>query len=390
MTTYDWIVIGGGVAGSALAYELAKTGSSVVLLERSAAPTNGTRYSYGGIAYWSGNTSLTQQLCQEGIEIHRQLSDELEGDTQFRELNLVLVIEPGEDVEAIAQSYRSCWIPPQPISVEFACELEPLLNPAALGGALHTAHGHVSPEATTLAYQRAFQRLGGEIRLVQATGFGREGDRVTGVTTPEGKLTAAGVIVSAGGWTRTLLRQAGLSARVYFSQAELIETPLNTPTQIHTLIMPAALKRFEQEAAAGAADARWNQPNQEVVPPILDEGVIQFKDGRIRIGQITRMISSLEPEVDAAASEAALRRAVGRFLPSLKDVPGTWSRCPVAFSGDRLPLIGPVPGAEGIHLFSGFSNPFAIMPPLARRYARHLVKQPDPLLESLNPGRFEA
>ncbi len=390
MTTYDWIVVGGGVAGSALAYELAKLGSSVLLLEQFAAPTNGTRYSYGGIAYWSGNTSLTQQLCQEGIEIHRQLSDELEGDTQFRELNLILVIEPGEDVGAIAQSYRSCWIPPQPISVEFACELEPLLHPAALGGALHTAHGHVSPEATTLAYQQAFQRLGGQMRLAQATGFVREGDRTTGVMTSEGTLSAAGVIVSAGAWTRSLLRQAGLSARIYFSQAELIETPLDTPIQMHTLVMPAALKRFDQEAAASAADALWDQPGQEVVPPILDEGVIQFKDGRIRIGQVTRMISSLEPEVDAAASEAALRQAVGRFLPSLKDVPGTWRRCPVAFSGDRLPLIGPVPGAEGMYLFSGFSNPFALMPPLARRYARHLVQQPDPLLEGLSPGRFGA
>lgn len=390
MTTHDWIVVGGGVAGSALAYELKKTGSSVVLLERFATPINGTRYSYGGIAYWSGSTPLTQQLCQESIEIHRQLSDELEADTQFRELDLVLVIEPGEDVGAIAQTYRSCWIPPQPISVEFACELEPLLDPAALGGALHTTHGHVSPEATTLAYQHAFQRLGGDLRLAQVTGFIREGDRITGVTTPEGTLSAAGVIVSAGGWSRELLQQAGLPVPVYFSQAELIETPLGTPIQMQTLIMPAVLKRFEQEAAAGAAEALWDKPGQEIVPPVLDEGVIQLKDGRIRIGQVTRMINNLEPEVDAAASEASLRQSVGRFLPSLKDVPGTWSRCPVAFSGDRLPLVGPVPGAAGIHLFSGFSNPFALMPPLARRYAHHLTGQPDPLVEELSPRRFGA
>ncbi|RMF62918.1 MAG: FAD-binding oxidoreductase [Cyanobacteria bacterium J069] len=100
------------------------------------------------------------------------------------------------------------------------------------------------------------------------------------------------------------------------------------------------------------------------------------------------MISSLEPSVDAAASETNLRQAVGRFLPSLKDAPGTWSRCPVAFTGDRLPLVGPVPGAEGIYLFSGFSNPFALMPPLARRYAHHLTGQADPLLAGVSPARF--
>ncbi|GAB4142715.1 MAG: hypothetical protein Fur0046_19410 [Cyanobacteria bacterium J069] len=388
MTTYDWIVVGGGVAGSALAYELTKTGCSVLLVEQFAEPANGTRYSYGGIAYWSGNTPLAQQLCQEGIEIHRQLSDELEADTQFRELDLVLVVEPGQDVEAIAQSYKSCWIPPQPISTEFACELEPLLNPAALGGALHTTHGHVSPEGTTLAYQQAFRRRGGEVLLAEVTGFVREGDRILGVTTSAGPLSAAGVIVSAGGWSRNLLKQAGLPVRIYFSWAELIETPPASPTQIRTIMMPAALKRFEQEAAAGAEDAAWDLPEQEVVSPILDEGVIQFQDGRIRIGQVTRMISSLEPSVDAAASETNLRQAVGRFLPSLKDAPGTWSRCPVAFTGDRLPLVGPVPGAEGIYLFSGFSNPFALMPPLARRYAHHLTGQADPLLAGVSPARF--
>ncbi|QYO64063.1 FAD-dependent oxidoreductase [Leptolyngbya sp. 7M] len=81
MTT-DWIVVGNGLAGAALSYELQKSGFSVLLLDRSDHPESGTRYSYGGIAYWSGTTALMQQLCQEGITLHRQLSAELESDTQ--------------------------------------------------------------------------------------------------------------------------------------------------------------------------------------------------------------------------------------------------------------------------------------------------------------------
>jgi glycine/D-amino acid oxidase-like deaminating enzyme len=37
MKTQDWIVVGGGITGAALSYELAKKGFSVLLLERDAA-----------------------------------------------------------------------------------------------------------------------------------------------------------------------------------------------------------------------------------------------------------------------------------------------------------------------------------------------------------------
>jgi glycine/D-amino acid oxidase-like deaminating enzyme len=67
MKTYDWTVVGGGITGAALAYELVKTGFSVLLLEKDPVAQNATRYSYGGLAYWSGSTELTRQLCQEAI-----------------------------------------------------------------------------------------------------------------------------------------------------------------------------------------------------------------------------------------------------------------------------------------------------------------------------------
>lgn len=64
MKAYDWIAIGGGITGAALIYELAKKGFSVLLLEQNARSENATRYSYGGLAYWSGTTELTRQLCR--------------------------------------------------------------------------------------------------------------------------------------------------------------------------------------------------------------------------------------------------------------------------------------------------------------------------------------
>ena len=66
MKNYDWIVVGGGITGAALSYELAKKGFAVLLLEKYSTLNNATRYSYASLPYWLGNTDLIKQLVQCG------------------------------------------------------------------------------------------------------------------------------------------------------------------------------------------------------------------------------------------------------------------------------------------------------------------------------------
>ncbi len=160
MATYDWIVIGAGMTGAALSYELVSQGFSVLLLEQAAEFPSATRYSYGGIAYWSGTTELTRQLCAEGIARHRSLSDELAASTHFVDGDLLLTIPADADPQAIAASYAHFALPPRLLDVAAACALEPLLNPRAIAAALTVKHGRIDPIATTRAYLQAFQRRG--------------------------------------------------------------------------------------------------------------------------------------------------------------------------------------------------------------------------------------
>lgn len=387
MATFDWIVVGNGIAGAALGYELEKAGFSVLILDSS--QTGATRYSYGGIAYWSGTTELMRQICQESIEQHRQLSAELDGDTQFRELDLLLTVAPDRDVEQVAANYAQMEILPTVLTPKAACEVEPLLDPAAIAGALRFPYAQVSPEATVAAYNRAFLRLGGKIQPGTVTGLMQQGQQVHGVVTSDTVYATANIAICTGALTRSLLKSVGLTTRVYFTQAEIIETdPVDL--RLNSLVMPADLQRTSLETQAGTAEADrlWDEPGHEVAPPILDAGVVQFRDGRFRIGQWSRACTDLQPDIDQTDSEAALRQSVGGLLPALKTIPGRWCRCQVAFSGDRLPLVGLLPDATGIHLFAGFSNPFAILPPLARRFAQTATGQEDPILAQLSPLRF--
>jgi glycine/D-amino acid oxidase-like deaminating enzyme len=391
MHSYDWVVVGAGITGAALGYELAKQGFSVLLADQSATPPSATRYSYGGIAYWSGTTDLTRQLCAEGIEIHRSLSTELGSDTEFQEIDLLLTIAPESDPHAIATSYSQFAIPPKRLSIKEACALEPLLNPQGISGALTVKHGHIEAEKTTQAYCQAMQRMGGQYEIAPITAFIRENtNRITGVITSDNtRITAANVAICTGGITRQFLKSTGIPVAQYFTHAEIIETSA-VDVRLNTLVMPAEAERFSLEAKATRpeVDHLWDTPGHEPAEAILDAGAVQFRDGRIRIGQTSRTLTDPNASIDATQSKSALRTKISRVLPSVGQLPGTWHHCLIAFSRDRLPLIGVIAGLEGVHLFSGFSNPLAIVPPLARRFAIHATGTHDVILEQLSPARF--
>ncbi|MGB3788358.1 MAG: FAD-binding oxidoreductase [Phormidesmis sp.] len=385
MQTYDTIVIGNGLAGAALSYELIKAGQSILLMDDGSADS-GTRYSYGGIGYWAGTTDLTETLFRAGIARHRELPDELGADTQLRELDLLLTVEKAAEITDIKGSYAALRTPPQFVSVETACEIEPQLDPDTIAGAFTTRHAHVDPMSLVAGYNQAFRRLGGHHNLSAVTGLVRIGDTVTGVTTEAQAYPAKTVIVSAGAYSLLLLRAVGVQVPMHFTHAEIVETePLDF--EVRSLIMPAANPRIQSESAAPDL-SEWQKLDHQVMPPVLEAGVVQFRDKTARIGQISRFHTAFAPPVDPRESEAAIRDAIARPLPRLQNVPGTWRHCLVTFTQDNLPLLGPVPGINGLQLFSGFTGPFALVPPVAQRYAQQISQSPDELIEQMMVSRF--
>lgn len=382
MQTYDWIVIGAGITGASLSYELTQQGFSVLLLDADRNPASATRFSYGGIAYWSGTSDLTRQLCTEAKAIHQNLSAELDANTEFREIDLLLTIAPESNPEALTAAYANFADPPRFLTVEAACDLEPLLDPTRIAGALTVKHGHIDAQKTAQAYIQAMQRSTGTYTIATVTKLFKNS-----VLTTEGKFFGANIVLCVGGITRQFLKSAGMTIAQYFTHAEIIEVH-STDLRLSTLVMPAEAERFQLEHKATRGDAIWDEPGQEPAPAILDAGAVQFRDGRIIIGQVSRALTDPNAAIDATQSEADLRQKISRVLPKVGELAGTWHHCLVAFSGDRLPLVGQIPGHETLHVFSGFGNPLAIVPPLARRFAIQAKGEPDPLLKQVSLDRF--
>ncbi|MEM6448779.1 MAG: FAD-binding oxidoreductase [Cyanobacteria bacterium P01_D01_bin.105] len=385
MQTYDFIVVGNGLAGAALSYELAKAKQSVLLMD-DGSPDSGTRYSYGGVGYWAGTSELTTTLLEAGLARHQALPDELGAPTQFREIDLLLTVEKGADVESLKQDYKIFSQPPVYISPQAAREIEPQLALDSIEGAFSVCHGHVNPMLLVAAYNQAFRRLGGHHNISAVTGVVKVGNRVTGVMTEAQAYPAGNVIISAGAYSLRLLEQAQLQIPLLFTHAEIVETP-PLDVALSAIILPAENNRFNQEMRA-AGSALWQAPNTQVAAPVLEAGVVQFVDGTTRIGQISRFHTAYTPPEDSETSALTMRSAITQKIPALKDAPGQWRHCLVTFTADGLPLIGAIPDVENLHVFSGFTGPFAMVPPVAQRYAQHLTQSSDQLIKQLLIQRF--
>jgi glycine/D-amino acid oxidase-like deaminating enzyme len=386
---HDWIVIGGGITGISLSYELQKAGFSVLLIEQYQKLQGGSSLGYGGISYWSGSTPVTQQLCQEGIARQRELSNELGISTEFREIDLLLTLEPEANPQDILSQYANCWIAPTVLDSQSACDRELLLNAQGIGGALLFPHAHINLNCFVNAHSQAFQKLGGQTIYAKVDHLLIKDNLFTGVSTEQGDFHSSQVVICAGAMSRALLKASGIHARIYFTHAEAIDTP-PVDLELRAMVMPADTKRYqlESETTSLDQDSQWEVAGYELLPPSVDAGAIQYCDRSIRCGQLSRVLTDPYAVVDPIASEAAIRNDVSKVLPKVGELKGKWRNCLVAFSSDGLPLIGAIPQYENLHLFSGFTSPTVYVPTLSQRFVRHLKGIDDPIITALSPQRF--
>lgn len=375
MKNFDWIVVGAGITGSMLSYELAKQGLRVLLLEKDPYYANATRYSYGGIAYWSGVDDFSIQLCQESRDIYPQLSEELGEDTEFRELDLMLTIPEEKDPNLIAKNYQKFFVKPQLLTPQESSEIEPLLNPNAISGCLKLPHGHIHPQKTNNAYQQAFLRLGGTINYEEVTQILSEKETLTGVETNKEKYNSKNVVICAGGLSRSLLKTLGITLNIYFTHSQLLLTP-TVDIKLKTLVMPAILNRLDIEEKSGDSELKslWNSPDDQIISDVMEPGAIQFLDGDFCLGQISQIRTNPQAKIDSNVAEKIIRKGVGKILPELQDLPGKLHHCLVAFCPDSNFLVGKIDTMAGLYLFSGFTSTFMFAPPLAKRFASWVME----------------
>ena len=243
METADVVIAGGGVAGCALAYQLAKRGVDVVLLERDELGSQSTARCAGGVRqqFSSETNVLLQRLAvRELLAFH----EETGGHADFRQLGyLFLLTRPDQvaDFRALLRMWHRLglrearWVEPAE-----AAELVPVLRvDDVLGGTFCPTDGLASPADVTGGYAAAARRHGARLREhVAVTGVEVRDGRVRSVRTAEGGIATPVVFDCAGAWSADIGRMAGVDVPVrpfrrhIFVTDAFDEVPRTTPMTV--------------------------------------------------------------------------------------------------------------------------------------------------------------
>ena len=316
-------------------------------------------------------------LLAESLEIYEGLSA---GPVPF-DLTawpmLVLAVE--EDELAAAQAYAEAVG-----GEEVDLRADPWFANDLAGGFVVEGGRTLDATGATTALAEAARREGVEFRLgCEAKRILVAGGRVTGVATDEGVLACERVVLATGPWLRVLLRSVGVDLPVTSSRGWLLETGRVDPPPRYAIEQALWPMQDEMASVVGAPTLREVAAGATEEPGIVSLLLGGRPGGRCLIGTSLRRSLLDEPEGPETIRRLAERAA--RVSPALENVPvlASWSGRR-AHTPDGLPVIGPVPGIEGLIVAGGFSSIGMVTAPAACRRLASGDTAP------FDPGRFGA
>jgi glycine cleavage system T protein len=248
------VVIGGGVAGTSIAYHLVEMGcSDVVLLDRSVLTSGSTFHSAGLVGQLRSTVTLTKMMMY-GVELYRKRKDLTGLDPGWSEvgsLRLASSQERIEELRRLAGWGKTFGLPLEIVSTKEANDLWPLFDPNGVEGAAYLAtDGYLDPSGLTNALAKGARNGGARIRTnVRVTGIRIDRGHVAGVSTDSGDIDCE-VVVNAGGiWAHEIGALAGVNVPVIPMAHEFVTTrPIDgVEPDIPTMRDPDALVYFRQE-----------------------------------------------------------------------------------------------------------------------------------------------
>jgi sarcosine oxidase subunit beta len=211
--SFDFVVVGAGIAGASAAYHLRKAGARVLLLERGEAASGGTGRS-AAIMRQSYSTPLLVRLARESMVMLGRAREELGRDAGYVKAGYCFILSPDmleggrrnvamqKSMGIVNELREGCAFP----------EHLPEINPEGIAGIVYEPDGgHADPVRATEAHVEAFRALGGDWRpRTPARRLVGDRTRITGVETEDGTVPAGMVVNAAGPWARALAEGAGL------------------------------------------------------------------------------------------------------------------------------------------------------------------------------------
>jgi sarcosine oxidase subunit beta len=364
----DIVIIGGGVVGCSIAYNLAKLGAkNIILLEKNTLSSGATGRCGAGIRQQFG-TKMNCILARESIKIFENLSQELEYDIELNQGGYLILAYTEKEVNQFKKNValeQSLNIKARLITVEEAKEIVPPLNTEGiLAATFCPTDGHANPFKTNFAYAEAAERLGVKIyTFTEVKEIETENHKIVAINTDKGKVLTPMVVNAAGGYSGIIGKMVGVDIPVYSQRHQILITEPIDPL-FRPMLLSFSRNFYGQQTPHGSIIMGFGDPNER-------------KDGDI--GSSWQFAQQMAQKMTAV-------------LPLLKEVSMVrqWAGL-YNMSPDAQPILGEHPQIEGFYMAIGFSgHGFMLAPITSKLIAELILKRKTSLpIDKLDIGRFE-
>lgn len=409
----DIVVIGGGMAGVTAAWELAKKGFSVALVEKGHIAGEQSSRNWG----WCRQQHRDLRelpLAMKSLEIWDHLNEELGIETGFRRTGLLYVTTRSADLamwEEWTTRAREYQMHSRVLSAAEARDMTPGSTQDWIGGVHSPTDGRAEPSLAGPAIAEAARRRGATIhQQCAARGLDIEAGRVAGVVTEKGRIRSNAVLLAGGAWTSLFCRRHGLR----LPQAGVRSTSFCTheaPEVVKGgLSMPDVTIRRRLDGGysvgltgrglleltpQGLLYARDFWPTFRKRRALLKFSLGRsFLDGpesfaRWRLDGVSpfERVRTFDPPGDPSLVQLGLDRIATNYpeLANLK-VAASWGGL-IDSTPDGIPVISAVDTLPGLHLSTGFTGHGFGIGPGAGRLAADIVAGDPPIVDP-HPYRY--
>ena len=365
----DIIVIGSGVIGSSVAYNLTKKGARVALIEGGTLGCGSSCACDGFVIMQSKSPGphLTMALASEIL--YRTLPEELDWDIGYRHCGGMIVIERPEELEAMKvfmSKQQALGLDVQLLTGDEARKLEPALAPHIAGATVSSRDAQVNPMYLVNGYLHAAKRQGLTIyKNMPVTDITAEGGKVTGVTAGGEKFGADVIVYCGGVQTPKLMSKLGVDIPIKPRRGQLVITEPVEPLIHHVMLCARYIAaKYHPELLEGAQD--------DALRLGVGMALEQTEEGGLLIGS-TREFVGYDKNVTEIGFRTVTSHAA-RIVPALKRV-----RAIRTFAGlrpytpDGKAFMGAVPGFRGLFLAAGHEGDGIAYSPITGKSMAELI-----------------
>jgi glycine/D-amino acid oxidase-like deaminating enzyme len=341
----DVLVVGAGAFGISVAHHLHEQGARVIVVERDdiarATSTCGAgfvgQFASGFVPEWGPDELACERYA---IDFYSELHTQRRS-FSFRRSGMLYLALTNDGWQRYLRPIADCDLIPsrEVLSREEAAELGQIIRPDGIvGGVYH-------PEPVQLVARDAVRAMADRLREQgvsietrrPVTGVTVHRGRVAGVQTPLGPISCGAVVLATAMWTNTLLAEHGVRlAYAPLGALRITTEQLGLPPDMPMLMVPEAGTWLREEGGALRWGCLYNGRHRNAL--IDTEPPERLED--------LPMDGLQETETTGLRLAAAIP-ALSRY----RDF--SYAQGFPCYTPDKLPLLGQVPGLDGLYALTG-------------------------------------